>query len=150
MSSVAQHPYIQFTAPYPDAKCGSSPVPLKRSSSSLAIRRPRRLSSLRLAPAKSPSGSPRLSSKKKPRLALQTIHVRALEHGLRVPVCNTPLGIVDQAENIIHTPTRLDFPMTALPTTASFPRLDLLGRSDAASPPSPTRRPHRARRNSMS
>ncbi|KAJ2357769.1 hypothetical protein GGF43_001258 [Coemansia sp. RSA 2618] len=149
MSSVAQPSHIQFVVPCPDAKFSTSPAPLKRSSSSLAIRQQRRLSMLRLMPAKSPGGSPRLSSNKKPRVALQSIHIRALEHGLRVPVCNTPLGVVGLDENIAYTPTQSDLPRTALPTTASFPRLDLLAQLDSAPPQSPTRRNQRARRNSM-
>ncbi|KAJ2499006.1 hypothetical protein GGH96_003865 [Coemansia sp. RSA 1972] len=147
MSSVVQASPIQLTAPCLNAKSSTSLVPLKRSSSNLAIRQPRRLPSMRLVP-KSPCGSSRLSSKKKPRLALQTIHTRALEHGLRVPICNTPLGTASQAENIVYTPTRSVFPMTALPTTASFPRLDLLGLPGATPPLTPARRTQRARRNS--
>ncbi|KAJ2675164.1 hypothetical protein IWW42_001310 [Coemansia sp. RSA 1085] len=143
--SVAHRSPIRLAAVCPDTKNGTSPVPLKRSASSLAIRQPRRMPLLRLTPTKSPC-SLRLSSKKKPRLALQAIHVRALEHGLRVPVCNTPLGIVDQAENITYSPL-MSVPMTALPT-ASFPRLDLLPQSSASVPPSP-RRKRLVRRNSM-
>ncbi|KAJ2455028.1 hypothetical protein EV183_001132 [Coemansia sp. RSA 2336] len=145
--SVAQRSPIRLTAACPDTKNGTSPVPLKRSASSLAIRQPRRMPLLRLTPTKTPCSS-RLSSKKKPRLALQAIHVRALEHGLRVPVCNTPLGIVDQAENIAYSPL-VSVPMTALPTSASFPRLDLLAQSSASVPPSPSRRKRLVRRNSM-
>ncbi|KAJ2845002.1 hypothetical protein IWW36_004965 [Coemansia brasiliensis] len=148
MSSVAHPSPIRLAAACPDTKNGTSPVPLKRSSSTLAIRQPRRMSLLRLTPTKSPCSSPRLNSKKKPRLALQAIHVRALEHGLRVPVCNTPLGIVDQAENIAYSPA-MSIPMTALPTSASFPRLDLLPQSTASVPPSPSRRTRLVRRNSM-
>ncbi|KAJ2888851.1 hypothetical protein FB639_000351, partial [Coemansia asiatica] len=40
--------------------------------------------------------------KKNPRPALQTIHIKALEHGLRIPVNSTPLGTLDKSENIIY------------------------------------------------
>ncbi|KAJ2903084.1 hypothetical protein GGI21_004471, partial [Coemansia aciculifera] len=71
----------------------------------------RRASILRLSPTKplstplqsasSAPASPSSASKKlKARSALQAIHIRALEHGLRVPICNTPLGVVSNAENI--------------------------------------------------
>ncbi|KAI7825807.1 hypothetical protein BX661DRAFT_184204 [Kickxella alabastrina] len=43
--------------------------------------------------------------------ALQTLHIKALEYGLRVPINNTPLGILDQAENIIYN--RMHRPMIA-------------------------------------
>ncbi|KAJ2783594.1 hypothetical protein GGI15_002530 [Coemansia interrupta] len=61
------------------------------------------------------------STKKKSRLALQTIHIKALEHGLRIPVNNTPLGILDKAENIKYVsssglPVR---PMSARPALAT-------------------------------
>ncbi|KAJ1723375.1 hypothetical protein LPJ53_002279 [Coemansia erecta] len=61
------------------------------------------------------------STKKKSRLALQTIHIKALEHGLRIPVNNTPLGILDKAENIKYGPSSgLPVrPMSARPALAT-------------------------------
>ncbi|KAJ2389609.1 hypothetical protein GGI05_003449 [Coemansia sp. RSA 2603] len=66
------------------------------------------------------------STKKKSRLALQTIHIKALEHGLRIPVNNTPLGILDKAENIKYgsssvLPVR---PMSARPALVASTRRD--------------------------
>ncbi|KAJ2078529.1 hypothetical protein H4R24_004415 [Coemansia sp. RSA 988] len=158
MSSVVQAPHIQLAAPYPAAKCGAGAAPLRRSSSMLAIRQRRRMSLLRVTPMKMPCSSPRLSmptspspSKKSQRLPLQAIHIRALDHGLRVPVTNTPLGAVNQAENIICVPVLPDQPLTALPTTISFPRLvPLPAVSTPARSPQPlSRRPARlTRRNS--
>ncbi|KAJ1891653.1 hypothetical protein LPJ66_006800 [Kickxella alabastrina] len=52
-----------------------------------------------------------LPANKRSRPALQTLHIKALEYGLRVPVNNTPLGILDQAENIIYN--RMHRPMAA-------------------------------------
>ncbi|PIA18739.1 hypothetical protein COEREDRAFT_6445 [Coemansia reversa NRRL 1564] len=158
MSSVAQAPHIQLAAPYPAAKCGAGAAPLRRSSSMLAIRQRRRLSLLRLTPTKIACSSPRLSmpispspTKKGQRLPLQAIHIRALEHGLRVPVTNTPLGTIGQAENIICVPVLPDQPLTALPTTTSFPRLvPLPTASRPAHSPQPLsrRRARLTRRNS--
>ncbi|KAJ2724948.1 hypothetical protein GGI07_001610 [Coemansia sp. Benny D115] len=59
-----------------------------------------------------------VADKKKSRPALQAIHIRALEHGLRVPVRNTPLGVRDQAENIIFSPAPMnlnDQPLMSAP-----------------------------------
>ncbi|KAJ2162312.1 hypothetical protein GGF46_000803 [Coemansia sp. RSA 552] len=151
---------IQLPAPScPGIKHGASVSLLKRSLSSTVVRRPRRTSLLRLTPTKPSCSLPRLSPpnspatpKKRLRLPLQTIHIRALEHGLRVPVPTTPLGTVDQAENIACLPLRLNAPMTASPTTTAFPRLDLPARptrraasatTSPATSPRPLRRPRR-------
>ncbi|KAJ2793154.1 hypothetical protein H4R21_006005, partial [Coemansia helicoidea] len=78
------------------------------------------------------------------------INVRALEHGLRVPVCNTPLGTVSLAENIICTPPALDRPRTARPAAVAPRRLDRTA-LPPASPPAedaPRRLTRRPRRNS--
>ncbi|KAJ1905489.1 hypothetical protein LPJ81_001907, partial [Coemansia sp. IMI 209127] len=102
------------------------PAPVKRGSS-MVVRKQRRLSLLRPDPTK-PSGSLSLIAgpcdnqssplKKKPRLPLQAIHIRALEHGLRVPVSNTPLGTVDSAENIVCQSDMRSRPLTALPLSS--------------------------------
>ncbi|KAJ1952558.1 hypothetical protein EC988_003492 [Linderina pennispora] len=45
-----------------------------------------------------------ITKKPKRRTPLQSIHIRALEHGWRVPVANTPLGVIGKDENAqIHT-----------------------------------------------
>ncbi|KAJ2638447.1 hypothetical protein GGF40_001636 [Coemansia sp. RSA 1286] len=61
------------------------------------------------------------STKKKLRPALQTIHIKALEHGLRIPVNNTPLGILDKSENIIYgsLSNPLQRPMSARPAVSA-------------------------------
>ncbi|KAJ1770759.1 hypothetical protein IW140_001032 [Coemansia sp. RSA 1813] len=147
------------------------PAPVKRGSSTV-VRRQRRLSLLRPAPTKPSAALPLIAvcqsdqsppSKKKTRLPLQSIHIRALEHGLRVPVSNTPLGIVDSAENIAcgsDVPRR---PLTALPLSSrrtarpaltsrpatpisSSPAMPTGTRS---APQSPSRPPRLSRRNSI-
>ncbi|KAI8325873.1 hypothetical protein GQ54DRAFT_295231, partial [Martensiomyces pterosporus] len=47
----------------------------------------------------SPPNSPHSFISKKPRTPLQTIHIRALARGWRVPIGDTPLGGTDPAEN---------------------------------------------------
>lgn len=103
--------------------CSSSPAPPSKkrtysaieSSSIPVMRKQRRLSALRPTPIKAattpalplvrPLASPVTRKKSKTRLPLQSIHIRAIEHGLRVPVTNTPLGAIDdKAENILCTP----------------------------------------------
>ncbi|KAJ1995733.1 hypothetical protein GGI25_000710 [Coemansia spiralis] len=137
------------------------PAPSKRSSSSLVTRKQRRTSLLRTAPTKPPCSLPWVSqpalpspSKKKTRPPLQAIHVRALEHGLRVPVINTPLGTTDQAENIACTPTILQRSVPVLPllpvrlsrpTTPTSPPKP----STRSAPQSPSRAPRVSRRNSI-
>ncbi|KAJ2644953.1 hypothetical protein GGF44_000297 [Coemansia sp. RSA 1694] len=130
----------------------------------------RRASPLRLSPTKPPQSplqrinsmpaSPLSAPKKlKTRSALQAIHIRALEHGLRVPVCNTPLGVVSHAENsaISTLPLPPIRPRTALPVMTASPRTSsrpsLSEASPAASasvPSSPSLRPLRiSRRNTI-
>ncbi|KAJ1733174.1 hypothetical protein LPJ61_001689 [Coemansia biformis] len=132
MASVAQ-PTLVLLLPAlsPNPKCGTASVPSRRSSSTMAIRQQRCLSLFRQSPTKRLTGPAQLglsgravAPKKRPRPPLQAINIRALEHGLRVPVCNTPLGTPNLAENIICSLPPLARPLTALPTTVSFPRLD--------------------------
>ncbi|KAJ2415730.1 hypothetical protein GGI10_001494 [Coemansia sp. RSA 2530] len=109
-----------------------------------------RTSSLPASPACAPK-------KLKTRSALQAIHVRALEHGLRVPICNTPLGVVSQAENIISPAQPLSTvrPLVSIPATSYSPRtisrIPLSATASASAPSSPTIRPTRiSRRNTIS
>ncbi|KAJ2822243.1 hypothetical protein GGI24_003999 [Coemansia furcata] len=127
-----------------------------------------RSSTLRLSPTKPPQSPlqrigglpapPTSASKKfKTRSALQAIHVRALEHGLRVPICNTPLGVVSHAENINSPilsmpPSRPLMSVPAIPIsprTSSRPPLSAV--TSASVPSSPLLRPSRiSRRNTLS
>ncbi|KAJ1905490.1 hypothetical protein LPJ71_004533 [Coemansia sp. S17] len=132
------------------------------------LQKRRRSSTLRLSLTKPPPSpllrisslpaSPSSASKKlKTRSALQAIHVRALEHGLRVPICNTPLGVVSLAENII-SPTRpmsLVRPLVSLPAMPVSPRTGsrtpLSAVASVSVPSSPALRPSRiSRRNTIS
>ncbi|KAJ2384397.1 hypothetical protein GGI23_006938, partial [Coemansia sp. RSA 2559] len=142
------------------------PAPVKRGSS-MVVRKQRRLSLLRPTPTK-PSGSLSLIAapsdnqssplKKKPRLPLQAIHIRALEHGLRVPVSNTPLGTFDSAENIVCQSDMRSHPLTALPLSsrrstrpalASRPATPTGPSGTRSAPQSPSRPPRLSRRNSI-
>ncbi|KAJ2514936.1 hypothetical protein H4217_005474 [Coemansia sp. RSA 1939] len=143
------------------------PASSRRRESSAMARKQRHSPLLRLASAKpstcqpsasqtdesSPSPSP---SKKRKRSPLQSIHIRALEHGLRVPISNTPLGTVDAAENIIREPEALSRPSTSLPLSPkhlSRPTTPTIGSSKASgirsAPQSPSRPPRLSRRNSI-
>ncbi|KAJ2259229.1 hypothetical protein GGI13_000012 [Coemansia sp. RSA 455] len=132
------------------------------------LQKRRRASTLRLSLTKPPPSpllrisslpaSPSSASKKlKTRSALQAIHVRALEHGLRVPICNTPLGVASLAENII-SPTRpvsLVRPLVSLPAMPVSPRTGsrtpLSAVASVSVPSSPALRPSRiSRRNTIS
>ncbi|KAJ2009354.1 hypothetical protein GGI04_000521 [Coemansia thaxteri] len=86
-----------------------------------------------------PAAAAAAGKKLKTRTAMQAIHIRALEHGLRVPVSNTPLGIADLAENIICTlPSPAASPgrraLSALPAMAVPPRRINSGPSFSARP----------------
>ncbi|KAJ2743793.1 hypothetical protein GGI20_003465 [Coemansia sp. BCRC 34301] len=134
------------------------------------LQKRRRATLLRLSPTK-PLQSPlqRISSlpaspasvtkKLKTRSALQAIHIRALEHGLRVPICNTPLGVTSHAENI-NSPTLPMSPIRALTTLSSMPSSPRSGSQTLSSavtrassvsvPSSPSLRPSRiSRRNTI-
>ncbi|KAJ2881806.1 hypothetical protein H4R27_003850 [Coemansia aciculifera] len=132
------------------------------------LQKRRRSSTLRLSLTKpSPSPLQRISSlpaspssaskKLKTRSALQAIHVRALEHGLRVPICNTPLGVVSHAENIISPalPLMPVRPLKSLPAIPVSPRtssrIPLSAVASVSVPSSPLLRPSRiSRRNTIS
>ncbi|KAJ2491264.1 hypothetical protein IWW37_002431 [Coemansia sp. RSA 2050] len=132
------------------------------------LQKRRRSATLRLSLTKPPPSplqrtsslpaSPSCAPKKlKARSALQTIHVRALEHGLRVPISNTPLGVISQAENIISPALPLSAvrPLVSIPATSTSPRagsrVPLSATVSASAPSSPAIRPVRiTRRNTIS
>ncbi|KAJ2665698.1 hypothetical protein IWW48_000149 [Coemansia sp. RSA 1200] len=141
------------------------PASSRRRESSAMARKQRHSPLLRLASAKPSTCQPSASqtdesspspSKKRKRSPLQSIHIRALEHGLRVPISNTPLGTVDAAENIIREPEALSRPSTSLPLSpkhSSRPITPTIGSSKASgtrsAPQSPSRPPRLSRRNSI-
>ncbi|KAJ2064781.1 hypothetical protein GGI17_000757 [Coemansia sp. S146] len=161
-----------------DTESDCSPTSPRKRSPSLGIKQQeqehellqkrRRSSTLRLSLTKpSPSPLQRISSlpaspssaskKLKTRSALQAIHVRALEHGLRVPICNTPLGVVSHAENIISPALSLPpvRPLKSLPAISVSPRtssrIPLSAVASVSVPSSPSLRPSRiSRRNTIS
>ncbi|KAJ1965789.1 hypothetical protein GGI12_000534 [Dipsacomyces acuminosporus] len=58
----------------------------------------------------SPSKSPSLVSKKKTRIPLQAIHIRALAHGWRVPVGDTPLSTAASSSITAGDPAQNAYP----------------------------------------